>query len=57
MKRNANITNFFKPFTEPKNTRALSEDRRERGSSFPSLSVLGAFDTPAATPTIPTAHA
>ncbi|KAH7052364.1 hypothetical protein B0J12DRAFT_739895 [Macrophomina phaseolina] len=40
MKRNGNITNFFKPFTEPKETRALSEERRERGSSFPSLSVL-----------------
>lgn len=41
MKRNGNITNFFKPFTEPSNVRALSEERRDRGSSFPSLSVLG----------------
>ncbi|KAB2569889.1 hypothetical protein DBV05_g11440 [Lasiodiplodia theobromae] len=41
MKRNGNITNFFKPFTEPSNVHALSEERRDRGSSFPSLSVLG----------------
>ncbi|OJD35318.1 uncharacterized protein BKCO1_18000131 [Diplodia corticola] len=40
MKRNGNITSFFKPFAEPSNHRALSEERRDRGPSFPSLSVL-----------------
>lgn len=37
MKRPGTITDFFTPFAQPKHTRALSEERRDRGSSFPSL--------------------
>ncbi|KAL1641077.1 hypothetical protein SLS58_006349 [Diplodia intermedia] len=50
MKRNGNITSFFRPFTEPSNNRALSEERRDRvedeissrrvGIAEPSLSFI-----------------